>query len=48
MWPIAVAGVGFTCLLTASTVRPGHVVKCPFLIAWTRSYFVQLNIALCR
>jgi hypothetical protein len=48
MWPIAVAGVIFKYLLTASSVKPGNVARWPFLTAWMRADLVQLNIALYR
>jgi hypothetical protein len=48
MCPIAVAGVSFKCLLIASSVRPGQVMRCPFLTACNNADFVGLNRALCK
>jgi hypothetical protein len=48
IWPMAVAGVSFKCLLMASSVRPGQVIRCPPLIACNIADFVVLNKALCK
>jgi hypothetical protein len=48
MWPMAVAGVGFKCLWISSSVRPGHVIRCPSLTACNIADFVGLNRALCK
>jgi hypothetical protein len=48
IWPMAVAGVSFKCLLIASSVRPGHMIRCPFLTACNIADFVGLNRALCK
>jgi hypothetical protein len=48
MWPMAVAGVSFKCLLMASSVRPGQVIRCPYLTAYNIAAFVGLNKALCK
>jgi hypothetical protein len=45
---MAVAGVIFKCLLIACSVRPGQVMRWPFLIARRRVYFVGMNISLCK
>jgi hypothetical protein len=43
IWPMAVAGVSFKCLLIASSVKPGQVIRCPSLTACNRADFVGLN-----
>jgi hypothetical protein len=48
MWPMAVAGVSFKCLLMACSVKPGQVIRCPFLTACNIADFVRLNKALCK
>jgi hypothetical protein len=45
---VAVAGVSFKCLWIASSVRPGHVIRCPSLTACNNADFVGLNRALCN
>jgi hypothetical protein len=46
--PMAVAGVSFKCLLIASSVKPGQVIRCPYLTAYNIADFVGLNKALCK
>jgi hypothetical protein len=48
MWSMAVAGVSFKCLLMASSVKPGQVIRCPSLTACNIDAFVGLNNALCK
>jgi hypothetical protein len=48
IWPMAVAGVSFKCLLIASSVKPGQVIRCPSLTACNSAHFVGLNKALCK
>jgi hypothetical protein len=48
IWPMAVAGVSLKCLLIASSVRPGQVIRCPSLTARNIVDFVGLNRALCK
>jgi hypothetical protein len=48
IWPMAVAGVSFKCLLIASSVKPGQVIRCPSLTACNIADFVGLNRALCK
>jgi hypothetical protein len=48
IWPMAVAGVSFKCLLIASSVKPGQVIRCPSLTACNIADFVGLNKALCK
>jgi hypothetical protein len=48
MCPIVVAGVRFKCLLIAFSVRPGQVMRCPFLTACNKADVVGLNRALCK
>jgi hypothetical protein len=48
IWPMAVAGVSFKCLLISSSVRPGHVIRCPSLNACNIADFFGLNRALCK
>jgi hypothetical protein len=48
IWPMAVAGVSFKCLLIASSVKPGQVIKCLSLTACNIADFVGLNKALCK
>jgi hypothetical protein len=48
MWPMAVAGVSFKCLLIASSVRPSQVIRCPSLTPYNIADFVGLNRALCK
>jgi hypothetical protein len=45
IWPmaLAVAGVSFKCLLVASSVRPGHVIRCLSLTACNNADFVGMN-----
>jgi hypothetical protein len=45
-WPMAVAGVNFKCLLIASSVKPGQVIRCSSLTACSNADFVGLNRAL--
>jgi hypothetical protein len=44
----AVAGVSFKCLLIASSVKPGQVIRCPSLTACNNADFVGLDRALCK
>jgi hypothetical protein len=46
IWPMAVAGVSFKCVLIASSVKPGQVIKCPSLTACNIADLVGLNRAL--
>jgi hypothetical protein len=48
MCPIAVAGVSFKYVLIAFSVRPGQVMRCPFLTACNKEDFVGLNRVLCN
>jgi hypothetical protein len=48
IWPMAVAGVSFKCLLIVSSVKPGQVIRCPSLNACNIADFVELNKALCK
>jgi hypothetical protein len=48
IWPMAVAGVSFKCLLISSYVRPGQVIRYPSLTACNIADFVGLNRALCK
>jgi hypothetical protein len=48
MWPMAVAGVSFKCLLIAYSVKLGQVIRCPYLTACNIAAFVGLNKALCK
>jgi hypothetical protein len=48
IWPMDVTGVSFKCLWIASSVRPGHVIRCPSLTACSNADFVRLNRALCK
>lgn len=36
------------CFLMRLTVRPGHVVKWPFLIAWMKVEVTSANAHLCK
>jgi hypothetical protein len=44
--PMAVAGVSFKCLLIASSVKLGQVIRCPSLTTCNIADFVGLNKAL--
>jgi hypothetical protein len=48
IWPMAVAGVSFKCLLMASSVKRGQVIRCPSLNACNIADFVRLNKAFCK
>jgi hypothetical protein len=48
LWPMAVAGVSSKCLLIASSVKPGQLIRCPSLTACYIEDFVGLNRALCK
>jgi hypothetical protein len=48
IWPMAMAGVSFKCLLIASSVRLGQVIRCPSLTACNIADFVGLNRDLCK
>jgi hypothetical protein len=48
IWPMAVAGVSLKCLLIASSVKPGQVIRCRSLTACNIADFVGLNNALCK
>jgi hypothetical protein len=41
IWPMALSGVSFKCLLIASSVRPGQVIRCPFLLPVTLQIFLD-------
>jgi hypothetical protein len=46
--PIAVAGVSFKCVLIASSVKLGQVIRCQSLTSCNIADFVGLNRALCK
>jgi hypothetical protein len=46
IWPRAVSGVSFKCLLIASSIKPGQVIRCQSLTACNIADFVALNRAL--
>jgi hypothetical protein len=46
IWPMAVAGVSFKCVLIASSVKPVQVIRCPSLTACNIADFFGLNRAL--
>jgi hypothetical protein len=48
MWPMAVAGTIFKCLLIVSSVRVGHMIRCLSLTACNNADFVGLNRDLCK
>jgi hypothetical protein len=48
IWTMAVAGVSFKCLLIASSVNPGQVIRCPSLTACNIADFVGLNRDFCK
>jgi hypothetical protein len=48
IWPMAVAGFSLKCLLIASSVKPGQVIRCLSLTACNIADFVGLNKALCK
>jgi hypothetical protein len=48
MCPIAVSGVIFKYLLIACSIRPGQVMRWPFLTSCRRADLVGLNMALCK
>jgi hypothetical protein len=48
MWHMAVAGVSFKCLLMASSVKPGQVIRCPSLTACNIADFAGLDRDLCK
>jgi hypothetical protein len=48
IWPMAVAGVSFKCLLIASSVKPGQVIRCPSLMACNIADSIGLNRDLCK
>jgi hypothetical protein len=48
IWPIAVSGLSFKCLLISSSVNPGQVIICPSLTACNIADYVGLKRALCK
>ena len=44
MWPFAVAMEGYRCVIS-STVKLGQVVKCMFLMAWSKVFLTRLKMA---
>jgi hypothetical protein len=48
IWPIAVAGVSFKCVLISPSFKLGQVIRCPSLTACNIADFVGLNRVLCK
>jgi hypothetical protein len=48
IWPMAVAGVSLKCLLIASSVKPGQVIRCRSLTACNIADFLGMNKDLCK
>jgi hypothetical protein len=48
IWPMAVAGVSFKCLLIASSVKQGQVIRCPSLTVCNIADLIGMNGALCK
>jgi hypothetical protein len=43
LWPMEVSGVSFKCLLIASSVKMGQVIRCPSFTACNIAVFFGLN-----